>query len=141
MFRSTCKDSMYLKCYIQFVDKIFNLFVRKLSEIIKSPDSLLLILIQLMYTDHLRLIIDYIYTDNISVGENATQNVTDICTPRSACAANNAVDRNISTCTKTMAIGSTSQFKFTWWYIDLGEILSVYDIRIQFKDYGPDFGK
>ncbi|XP_078317014.1 receptor-type tyrosine-protein phosphatase epsilon-like [Crassostrea virginica] len=75
--------------------------------------------------------------DDISVRKNATQNSTEKCIPPSVCEANNAVDRNINTCSKTTPIGRTST-KSTWWYVDLGEILSVFDIRIQFKDNGPD---
>ena len=80
------------------------------------------------------------FSDDISVGENATQYITPVCDPPSDCEAINAVDRNIGTCSKSEAIGRSSN-KVIWWYVDLGEILSVYDIRIQFKDYGTDMGK
>ncbi|XP_078318417.1 uncharacterized protein LOC144620713 [Crassostrea virginica] len=75
--------------------------------------------------------------DDISVRKHATQNSTELCLPPSICEANNAVDRNINTCSKTTPIGRTAT-KSTWWYVDLGEILSVFDIRIQFKDHGPE---
>ena len=90
---------------------------------------------------NLSFITVYTYlSDDISVRKNATQESTAICLPPSVCEANNAVDRNINTCSKTSPIGRDST-KFTWWYVDLGEILSVFDIRIQFKDYGPELGK
>ena len=79
-------------------------------------------------------------SDDISVRKNATQISTLICLPPSICEATNAVDRNINTCSKATPIGREST-KSTWWYVDLGEILSVFDIRIQFKDYGPDLSK
>lgn len=50
--------------------------------------------------------------------------------------ADNAVDRDIQTCTRTEDIGTTSIEKSTWWYVDLGGIYNLYNIRIQFKDYG-----
>nr|XP_034311830.1 receptor-type tyrosine-protein phosphatase epsilon isoform X2 [Crassostrea gigas] len=50
------------------------------------------------------------------------------------CEASNAVDGNINTCTGT-EFGNTSPDKITWWYVDLGGVHSVYNIRIQFKDY------
>lgn len=57
------------------------------------------------------------------------------------CTAKNAVDRNLNTCTKTTDIGNTSIAKSTWWYVDLGNVQSVYNIRIQFKDYGQMYSK
>ncbi|XP_056017452.1 multiple epidermal growth factor-like domains protein 10 [Ostrea edulis] len=49
-----------------------------------------------------------------------------------------AVDGNITTCTRTDKIGTPPAFpvKWTWWYINLEKVLSIYSIRIQFKDYG-----
>ena len=72
--------------------------------------------------------------------KHATQNSTPLCLPPTVCEAKYAVDRNINTCSKTNPIGGEST-KSTWWYVDLGEIRSVFDIRIQFKDYGPKHGK
>lgn len=52
------------------------------------------------------------------------------------CAAGNAVDGNINTCMRTEDIGTTSVYdKKTWWYVDLGGVYNVYNIRILFKDY------
>nr|XP_034311831.1 receptor-type tyrosine-protein phosphatase epsilon isoform X3 [Crassostrea gigas] len=50
------------------------------------------------------------------------------------CEASNAVDGDINTCART-EFGNTSPDKITWWYVDLGGVHSVYNIRIQFKDY------
>nr|XP_034311837.1 receptor-type tyrosine-protein phosphatase epsilon-like isoform X1 [Crassostrea gigas] len=55
--------------------------------------------------------------------------------------ATNAVDGNINTCTKTTDIGLTKleSDRYTWWHVDLGDVHSVYNIRIQFKDYGSEY--
>ncbi|XP_056017459.1 receptor-type tyrosine-protein phosphatase T-like [Ostrea edulis] len=50
-----------------------------------------------------------------------------------------AVDGDINTCTRTKEIGSMSPVKWTWWYVDLENVLSIYSIRIQFKDYGEQY--
>lgn len=55
------------------------------------------------------------------------------------CDANNAVDGDITTCMRTDDIGSTSQMKTTWWSVDLGDIHRIYNVRLQFKDYGDVF--
>lgn len=67
--------------------------------------------------------------------------IIDSCKRSSACDASNAIDGNTRTCTKTMDIGPNSENKFTWWYVDLGEIQSVFEIKIQFKDYGQMHGQ
>ncbi|XP_061185173.1 multiple epidermal growth factor-like domains protein 6 [Saccostrea echinata] len=50
-----------------------------------------------------------------------------------------AVDGNPATCAMTDPIGSSSQHDRAWWYVDLGDIYSVYNIRIQFKDMGEEY--
>lgn len=49
----------------------------------------------------------------------------------------------MNTCTKTIDIGltETTSDPYTWWYVNLGDVHSVYNIRIQFKDYGPEYSK
>lgn len=42
---------------------------------------------------------------------------------------------------RTGDIGFTSSGKITWWYVDLGGLKSVGNIRIQFKDYGDEYSK
>ncbi|XP_065921324.1 receptor-type tyrosine-protein phosphatase epsilon isoform X2 [Magallana gigas] len=70
--------------------------------------------------------------DDLSVNKATAQYKTQIkC---SFCDATKAVDRNISTCTRT-DFGQTAPDKYTWWYVDLGDVHSVYNIRIQFRDY------
>nr|XP_022311255.1 uncharacterized protein LOC111116549 [Crassostrea virginica] len=49
--------------------------------------------------------------------------------------ASNAVDRNITTCTRTEPIGPTSPDKRAWWKVDLGGMYHVNSIRIAFKQY------
>lgn len=56
--------------------------------------------------------------------------------------ANNAIDRNITTCSRTNDIGGTSVYKTVWWKVDLGGVYSIYSISILFKKYDAyDFGK
>lgn len=55
------------------------------------------------------------------------------------CDAGRVVDGDISTCMRTEDIGITSNFdKKTWWYVDLGKVSNVYNIRILFKDYNGE---
>lgn len=73
------------------------------------------------------------FPDDISVNKDTVQYKTSLCDK--PCVADNAVDRNIQTCTKMEDIGTTSTDKSTWWYVDLGGTYNVYNIKIQFKDY------
>lgn len=36
---------------------------------------------------------------------------------------------------RTEAIGTTSVYEKTWWYVDLGGVYNVYNIKILFMDY------
>lgn len=56
---------------------------------------------------------------------------TDSC---KTCVADNAVDENKETCMRTADIGVNGKIHNTWWYVDLGNIYSVYSIRIQFQN-------
>lgn len=49
--------------------------------------------------------------------------------------ASRAVDRNVSTCTRTEALGMNSPYKETWWIVDLGGNYSIYSVNIQFLNY------
>ncbi|XP_062600475.1 uncharacterized protein LOC134262101, partial [Saccostrea cucullata] len=79
--------------------------------------------------------------DNLSESKNSMQSSTWACSPTNCqmYAANNAVDGDINTCVRTSMIGTTSVDKTVWWRVDLGDIKSIYSIRIQFKDYGQQF--
>lgn len=56
--------------------------------------------------------------------------------------ANNAIDRNITTCSRTDDIGESSLYNIVWWKVDLGGANSIYSISILFKNYDAyDFGK
>lgn len=57
------------------------------------------------------------------------------------CVASEAVDRDTQTCARLEEIGTNTPDSNTWWYVDLGGIYNVYDIRIQFKDYGEMYSK
>ncbi|XP_061170694.1 receptor-type tyrosine-protein phosphatase epsilon-like [Saccostrea echinata] len=52
--------------------------------------------------------------------------------------ADNAVDGNQSTCTMTKPIGPNTGHDRVWWYVDLGDVYSVYSINIHFKDMGKE---
>lgn len=64
---------------------------------------------------------------------NKTATQKDIASTCADCVAKLAVDRNISTCMRTEAIGQTSEQHNTWWNVDLGGTQSIYNINIQFK--------
>nr|XP_034311839.1 multiple epidermal growth factor-like domains protein 10 [Crassostrea gigas] len=68
--------------------------------------------------------------DDLSANKNAAQHKTSCST----CVATNALDRDMRTCMQTV-MGMTSPDEFTWWYVDLGNIHSVYNIRIHFRNY------
>lgn len=56
--------------------------------------------------------------------------------------ANNAIDRNITTCSRADDIGGASLYKTVWWKVDLGGAYSIYSISILFKNYDAyNFGK
>lgn len=48
--------------------------------------------------------------------------------------ANNAVDRNTDTCTRTRAIGYVPQFHDVFWVVDLERVHNIYSIDIFFKN-------
>lgn len=50
-------------------------------------------------------------------------------------APENAVDRNITTCMRTNDTGTNTQLKTVWWKVDLGDVYSIYNITILFKNY------
>lgn len=70
--------------------------------------------------------------DDLSYEQYATQLHTSI---GNLYDASNAVDRNPSTCTRTLPIGHNNPNKTVWWRVDLGGIHSIYKINIVFKDY------
>lgn len=81
-----------------------------------------------------------LFLDDLSKGQYTEQSKTRPCVPTSDCAANNAVDRNVGSCVRTEAFGINSQDKTMWWFVNLGNIYSIYSVRILFKDYGPEYG-
>ena len=52
--------------------------------------------------------------------------------------AGNAVDRNITTCMRTDAIGVNSPDQTVWWKVDLGGVYNIYSVNIVFKNYEGD---
>ncbi|XP_056014342.1 multiple epidermal growth factor-like domains protein 10 [Ostrea edulis] len=91
---------------------------------------------------HVSLGISLCY-ENLSKDRTAVQSTTWTCPANDpTCTTylpSNAVDGDISTCIRTEWIGYMSQYKTVWWYVDLGDIKSVYNIRIQFRDYGQQY--
>lgn len=73
-----------------------------------------------------------LFSDDLSFHADATQYLTH---PGPYFGANNAVDRNTSTCMRTYDIGPKSQKKTTWWKVDLGAVHNIYSINILFKNY------
>lgn len=70
-------------------------------------------------------------SDDLSVGKIAIQSHT-YPFPGSLYSANNGVDRNTDTCTRTRAIGYGAQFN-----VVLGRVYNIYSINILFKnDHG-----
>lgn len=49
--------------------------------------------------------------------------------------ANNAADRNTTTCSRTPDIGYASRFKNVLWKVDLGRVHNLYNMGILFKSY------
>lgn len=71
--------------------------------------------------------------DDLSYNKIATQ--SPIFRRISEYEANNALDRNITTCMRTQAIGLSSTDNNMWWKVDLGGLYNVYRITIMFKSY------
>lgn len=91
-----------------------------------------------LFTDVSNVLTDSL-TNDLSANKNAQQYKTPIgC---ATCTAINVVDRNAQTCARMEDIGITSLDKSTWWHVDLGGRYNVYNIRIQFKDYGQIYSK
>ena len=76
----------------------------------------------------------YIVIDDLSDHRNATQSTTHQGAPDQY-KAGNAVDRDVTTCMRTIPIGQNSPDKTVWWKVDLGEIYSIYNVSIRFKNY------
>lgn len=49
--------------------------------------------------------------------------------------AGNAVDRNTTTCMRTIDIGPSSPYLTVWWKVDLGGIYNIHSIAILFRNY------
>ena len=82
-----------------------------------------------------------IYADDLSNDKVATQSTT---YPHGSnvpytYAAGNVVDRNKTTCMRTLPVGQNSPDKTVWWKVDLGGVYSIYSVNILFKNY-PGYG-
>ena len=75
-------------------------------------------------------------TDDLSKKKVSTQSTTSLG-PSDVYSANNAVDRDKTTCMRTEAIGTSRQIpdKTVWWRVDLGGVYSIYSVNILFKNY------
>lgn len=70
--------------------------------------------------------------DDLSDKKNASQSHTQ---PGESFHAKYAVDRNSTTCMRTIDIGGHSEYKTVWWKVDLGHNYNIYSIAILFKTY------
>lgn len=89
-------------------------------------------------SDAISVLINFL-TDDLSANKPAQQYKTFNNDPMRA--ATNAVDGDINTCARMEDFGTTSSDESTWWYVDLGGTYNMYNIRIQFKDYGQMYSK
>ena len=72
------------------------------------------------------------FQDDLSYNKNASQSHT---FSGAGYGAENAVDGNTATCTRTEPIGRNSPYKTVWWKVDLGGVYSIYSVNILFKNY------
>ena len=70
----------------------------------------------------------------MSKNKIATQSTTAVG-PIDDYRAGNAVDRDITTCMRTLPIIGTSTDKTMWWKVDLGGVYNIYSVNILFKNY------
>lgn len=73
--------------------------------------------------------------DDLSYGKKAIQTDRFKGYQVPAFSAQNALDRNVTTCTRTAIIGNTSPDKNVSWQVDLGGVYNIYSITILFKEY------
>jgi hypothetical protein len=83
-------------------------------------------------------------TDDLLKDGTAAQSTTWDCPPKlpgcTTYSPNNAVDGDTGKCTRTAYFGDKAPYETAWWYVDLGGIMSVYSVKIQFNDYGQEYG-
>lgn len=79
------------------------------------------------------------FTDDLSKNKTAYQYKSYNNEP--AFVAINVVDGNLNSCARMKEIGTTSSDQSTLWYVDLGGIYNVYNVRIQFKRYEDQYSK
>ncbi|XP_078329594.1 uncharacterized protein LOC144617738 isoform X1 [Crassostrea virginica] len=73
--------------------------------------------------------------DDLSKGRVATQSTSYMYMNPDLYKADNAVDRNITTCMRTDLIGVNSPDRTVWWRVDLGGVYNIYSVNILFKNY------
>ena len=81
----------------------------------------------------------YMDIDDLSRQKTATQSTTYLGA-NDLHKASNAVDRDITTCMRTIDIGPTSPDKTVWWKVDLGGVYNIHIVNILFKNY-DGYGK
>ena len=74
------------------------------------------------------------HLDDLSHKQRASQSSTELQI-NNASAAENAVDRIFSTCTRTKPIDTTNPDKTVWWKVDLGGVYNIHSVQIMFKNY------
>lgn len=122
--------------YVPFINQIYLFLTVRTKNIPNHFFSYLLV------SKHSNLwkILLFPFLDDLSYNNIATQ--SPIYRRISEYEANNALDRNITTCMRTQAIGLSSTDNSMWWKVDLGGFYNVYRITIMFKNYEeyPSFG-
>ena len=78
-----------------------------------------------------------IYVDDLSKDKIAIQSTTYPVPQNDAdrYRADNAVDRDVTTCMRTGIIGPNSPDKTVWWRVDLGKVYNIYSVNVLFKNY------
>ena len=81
----------------------------------------------------------HIFEEDLSWNKDVEQSSTYSNVNYDLYKAGNAVDRDITTCTRTGPIGLASPNQTVWWKVDLGGVYNIYSVKIVFKNY-PDYG-
>nr|XP_022312350.1 multiple epidermal growth factor-like domains protein 6 isoform X2 [Crassostrea virginica] len=73
--------------------------------------------------------------DDLSFKKNATQSTVQVSKDKDLYKADNALDKDITTCMRTEPIGTNSPDKTVWWKVDLGGVHNIHSVNILFKNY------
>ena len=88
--------------------------------------------------DNISLIIYYCNAFRWFIKQTTCEPIIYTNSKKYASAAENAVDRNFSTCTRTKSMGTNSPEKKVWWKVDLGALHNIHSVQIMFKNYNME---